>query len=101
VKWLTEKSDRGKSSAPPETDLALDQLAEVIQAIKASLDLQAWFRKLSELTEGERSNRILRTTINMATKGGSHRLINAFWLLSNANIYRAVRLALLEDGIEV
>ncbi len=105
MKWASENlilpKRRASESLPPDTDAVLDQLAEVTSAIKDSADLQQWFRALSRMTEGQRSNCILRTTIDMTTNGGSHRLINAFWLLSNAKIYAAVKQALLEDGVEV
>jgi hypothetical protein len=82
-----------------DADSAFDQLAEVIQAIRESAKLQAWFGALLNLSIPERTDSIQRMAQEMTIAGEPEPLVTALWLLANATICEAVKSALLEDGL--
>lgn len=67
-----------------------DELAAVIRVIAADSGLQAWFRHVSSLPTSARVSAVSTIVSEMTAEGEDERFIEAFRMLSDEKVCRAV-----------
>jgi hypothetical protein len=77
-----------------DADPALDALTLVIEAVRDSAKLQAWFQNLARMSQDARQQAILQTTQDMRSHRESEELVTAFGLLAYPHLFEAVSSAL-------
>ena len=85
-----------RADFPVDTDFVYNQLAELVQAIRESEKLTEWFGALSQLAEPERRESVKRMAQEMTLEGEPKNMTTTLWLLAEASVFEAVKLALLE-----
>ncbi len=85
----------------PDLDAAINALALVVAAVRASAKLQTWFDELAGLSDTGRRDAVNQAIREMRAQRASEELVAAFGLLSHPSIFAATLSALHECRIRV
>jgi hypothetical protein len=78
-------------------NMALDDLACIVQVIGDDRGLREWFRAMAHESAVDRRNKIYAMVERMRADGEEADLVASFQLLADSRIFRAARVALRED----